>query len=714
VKDDSSASERIAIAATFVAEPIEQALAFWLSKLDMESRIEFAPYHQVLQELLDPSSLFSSNRRGVNVILARVEDWYRADSSAAELENNVREFISALAAFSFRSQVMLLVFICPSSAEPAKAALFKASEERIVSELGGIANVRVVCGAALNAAYSVDECFDPHADKIAHIPYTPLFFCALATSVARGVHALKNSGRYKAIVVDGDETLWSGICGEDGALGIRINAPRHSIQQFLAARHEAGMLICLCSRNNEDDVVAVFERRKNEMPLSREHFAAWRIDWRPKSDNIRSLSEELNIGLDSIVFIDDDPIACAEVRANCPEVLTLELPQPPETIPEFLDHLWLFDGVPGEGAGRTTQYQQARQREQLRLGSATFQEFLAGLRLKIGIVPLAPGDLPRVAELTHRTNQFNFTAIRRDQAQLSALCQSGCAECLVVRASDRFGDYGLVGAIICDEQTEDGFRVDTFLLSCRALGRGVEHRMLARLAEVAVQRSKRWIDIPFIRTQKNRPAFDFLEQVAAHCQAREIAPLLFRFAAARAAQLDFSAFVAQAAPAPQQAPPTRAVSPVLAVSAAKRAELYASIALELCDAQRIHAAIAAQMNARPRLDTEYVAPRTTDEEKIAQIFTELLGIDQIGVDDSFFDLGGHSLLATQMLSRLRAAFRVEVSPRLVFTSRFTVADLAAAIEEQSVEQVSSSEIAALLRELEALSDDEVSTLLSAK
>ncbi|MGH8727034.1 MAG: HAD-IIIC family phosphatase [Burkholderiales bacterium] len=663
MNDVSATSENIAIAATFVAEPVEQSLAFWLRTLGMESRVAFGPYNQIFQELLDPSSLLSRNQRGVNVLLVRVEDWRDAGSSAAELENNAHEFIRVLTAAASRSTVMHLVFLCPSS--PRSEALCKTAEDLIASQLRTISGLHVVPSSELAAAYPVDAYYDEHADRIGHIPFTPPFFSVLGTSIARKLHALKNGGRYKVIAVDGDQTLWDGICGEDGALGIRIDTARKAIQVFMVAQHKMGMLICLCSRNNEDDVAAVFDRRRDEMPLARAHFAGWRVNWKPKSDNIKSLAKELNLGLDSMVFIDDDPVVCAEVRAHCPEVLTLQLPQPPDANPRFLNHLWLFDRTADGGGERTAYYQHAKQREELRLASSTFEDFLAGLRLDINISPFAPQDLSRIAELTQRTNQFNFTTIRRNEAELQTLCRPGQAECFVVRVKDRFGDYGLVGVIILDARPENAFRIDTFLLSCRALGRGVEYKMLAALAEMVMRRGKCWIDVPFVQTPKNPPALDFLEHAAMQCKAQQTASN-FRFAAECAAKLDFGDFVAQPSGLAHEAPPSGETTAAGVPSAAQKASLYSSIALELCDAERIHAAISSQTHERPPLETAYVAPRTDDEEQIARIFSELLGVKQIGIRDNFFDLGGHSFQVVRMLTEIENAYGRRLSVAALF------------------------------------------------
>jgi FkbH-like protein len=709
---------KLAIAATFVAEPLEQPLLFWTRELELREEIVFAPYNQVFQELLDPTSLFASNRDGINVILARLEDW-QGEKPAHEIdarrqiERTVRDLLRALRSAIERSPASYLLCICPSSpsqlVDPERASFFEHMEELIVSELAEVPGVHALTSSELTAVYPVTEYYDPYTNKLAHIPFTPVFFTALGTMIARRSYALK-SAPYKVIAFDCDQTLWSGVCGEDGPTGIQIDPPRKALQQFLLRQQAVGMLLCLCSKNNEEDVLEVFARRP-EMPLRLEHIVSRRIYWRPKSENLKSLSQELQLGLDSFIFIDDDPVECAEVQARCPEVLTLQLPSDAQIIPRFLEHVWAFDHVKttAEDTKRTELYRQNATREQFRAESLTFEEFLDGLGLETQISAPEPHQLPRVAELTHRTNQFNLTTIRRSEAEMDTLCRSGESECLVVQVRDRFGDYGLVGVIIFQAGAK-AITVDTFLLSCRALGRGVEHRMLARLGEIAKERGLERVELSLVITPKNRPIQRFLDGIGAEFKKPAPNGLLFRFSA------EFAAAVASIAePSGDGAVETASVAGAAegyTGGAQAKAHLLTSIAAELYEAERIHKWTMAQTQTRPRLKTDFVEPRTSLERQLAEMYADLLGMDQVGVNDNFFELGGHSLLATQLLSRLRQEFQVDLSPRLLFTAEFTVAELAEAVVKQQANDVGGEEIAQILRTIEKLSDDEVMALLS--
>ena len=347
-------------------------------------------------------------------------------------------------------------------------ALFTRIEDWIVGELEPVSGICLL-GPADFDLYPIADYYDLRRDQLGHIPYTPAFFAALGTILSRKVHSLINPP-HKVVVLDCDNTLWKGVVGEEGVTGITIPPAWMALQRFMLKLAGQGFLLCLCSKNDEPDVLDVFDRRP-DMVLKREHLVSWRINWQPKSQNIRALAQELNLGLDSFIFIDDNPVECAEVRAGCPEVLTLRLPIDGD-IERFLRHVWAFDRhrVTSEDRHRTTMYKQEADRARFQRDAPTIDEFLAGLDLRVTISEPAPEQVDRVAQLTQRTNQFNFTTIRRNDGEIRRLAESGL-ECRAVEVRDRFGDYGLVGVMIFGGRGAE-LEIDTFLLSCRVLGRG--------------------------------------------------------------------------------------------------------------------------------------------------------------------------------------------------------------------------------------------------
>lgn len=651
-------SRRVCISATFTAEPIQTPLELLCNRVGLAAGIEFAPYNQVFQQLLDPGSGLARNAGGVNLILVRLEDWMGDAShewtpemtgAPARMAATANEFLDALRQSCQRCPAPHLIVLCPESGQAAGSGEFgnvnRQIRELFATEIPRISGAQWIPPEETARLYPVQRHDDPASNRMGHIPYTAEFYAALGLAAARRLHALWTAPR-KVIVLDCDNTIWSGVAGEDGPMGVAIDPARRYLQEFMLARSRQGFVLCLCSKNVEEDVFAVFEKRP-EMPLQLEHIAAHRINWRPKSENLAALAEELNLGIDSFIFVDDDPAVCAEVRVNRPEVLTVHLPADTGRIPSLLEHVWAFDrfSVTKEDAKRTESYKQNIQRERIRKSVSNFQDYLASLELQIDLRPLNDEDLPRVSQLTLRTNQFNCTTIRRSEPELGKLWRDGQLQGLTVRVSDRFGDYGLVGAVLFNVAGME-LTVDTFLMSCRALGRGVEHRMIAAIGEIAVERGCQTVAIPFAPTPKNRPAHDFLTaSFPQYAEQGEAGGQTFRPTGAVAAAL--VALQASEVPDEDGAPaPTLSATPATTVN---WAELY----YELYQPKQV-AEAAARVTARGNQPAPHAAPVSALEKHIAQVWEELFHLSPIGLEDDFFALGGDSFLAVRLFSQLEA------------------------------------------------------------
>ena len=673
--------QKIVITATFTSEPVEDSLSYWLKAMGFPDSIEFAQYNQVFQELLNPASLLATNQNGVNVVLVRFEDWEGSkNNTELTLEQTLRDFGHALKTAIKRSPIPYLVCICPPS-PTTDTALHERMQELLAANVGNIPSTYLIKSQDLTDIYPVENYYDPYGEELGHIPYTPAFFAALGTMLARKVLALKSSP-YKVIALDCDYTLWNGVCGEDGVKGVKIDAPFRALQEFIIRQQATGKLICLCSKNQPEDVFAVFEEHP-DMLLKVNHLVNWRINWQEKSQNLQSLAEELQLGLDSFIFIDDNPIECAEVRANCPEVLTLQLPQESEKIPQFLDHIWAFDQLQTtqEDQQRTNLYQQNIQRQRLQEDSLSFENFLAQLNLEIEIAPVETEQLTRVAQLTQRTNQFNLTTIRRSESQIKQFCSSGELDCQVVKVKDRFGDYGLVGLLLFTAQ-EDSLMVDTFLLSCRVLGRGIEHQILAYLGTIAQEKRLAKVELFYKPTPKNKPIWDFLTGIEKGLLQEKKDGVLFEFPAQVASETTFSPrsnLDSLDQKAKINLEKTTAKSDSLSYRILNY-QFFENIAQNLYNPELILQEIACQQQRQRQLDGEFVAPRTPLEKAIASLFIEVLKLDRVGIDDDFFELGGDSIRGAILINKLQAQLS-EIIHFVVLFDQKTVRGLAAYLEE---------------------------------
>ncbi len=648
------ASILIQITASFTAEPLEEPLAFWLHTLGINARCRFSGYRQVFQEALDPQSSSARNEHGVNVFLIQ--------SDAVD----AAEFERALQTLAGNSPAPAIVILCPTRNDPTT----QVAEVELVDRLRRISNTQVVGSLDLLRRYPVDEVFDTIAEEAGDIPYTDSTFAAIATVVVRGISAAKRRP-YKVIVLDCDNTLWNGIVGEDGVDGITITDGHRALQNFMLQQRDHGMLLCLCSKNNRDDVERVFDDR-TDMLLRSGHIVASEINWNPKSENVRRLAHHLNLGLDSFVFLDDNAAEVAEVALNCPEVTTLKLPEDPHDFAEFLEHVWAFDskGTTSEDAARSDFYQQEYERNAAIAKSSSFVDFLRSLDLRTQIHPPDDKDFSRISQLTARTNQFNANPVPRSESELRHHLQENGLTCLAVRAADRFGDYGLVG-VVAYRCEADLLVADTFLLSCRALGKGVDRAMIIELGKAAFACDATNIDIPFTPTERNHPCRDFLESIAEARKSSDArAALGFRISARDAAALS----LLPDRPAAKEAPELGAGT-ASQIGSAFGGDLAQQIATVLRRPADIVARARSNSHARPDLPQPFVAAKTDAEKKLVAIWSEVLGIDGIGRYDDFAQLGGNSLAATRVLSRAWDAFGVKLPLDAIFETPI-LADLA--------------------------------------
>jgi FkbH-like protein len=348
---------------------------------------------------------------------------------------------------------------------------------------------------------------------VARMRLSPSGLAALAELIAG--HAVAARGAAcKVAAVDLDGVMWGGVVGEAGLRGIELGEEGvglafQDFQRELLRLRDIGILLALCSKNNPQDASEVFERHP-AMVLRREHFSAERVNWQDKATNLRELAGELGLGLDSFLFLDDSPIERDWVRRALPEVVVPELPEDPAERPALLRSMPSFRRIALTDAdrGRAVAYHAERDRRAFSATASSFEEFLASLEQQATIEPVSDASLARAAQLCQRTNQFNLTTRRYDAAELERMLGEDDVELYTLAVSDRFGDSGITGLAIL-RLSDEAAEIDTFLMSCRILGRRLEDALLAFLAERAGARGAHLLIGRFEPTAKNAQAGDF-------------------------------------------------------------------------------------------------------------------------------------------------------------------------------------------------------------
>ena len=319
----------------------------------------------------------------------------------------------------------------------------------------------------------------------------------------------------KCIVLDADNTLWGGIVGEDGPDGIALG-PQYPGSAFVAwqkrllAFRERGLLLALCSKNDEASVAEVLDSHPHQV-LKREHFSAQRVNWEPKPDNLRALAAELNLGLDAFLFVDDSPHECHAVRSALPDVAVVQAPAHPLALVTCLDaepRLELFRRT-DEDRRRADMYAQEAARRTVAASAASPEDYLRSLGMVLRFFEDAAAHVPRIAQLTQKTNQFNLTTRRYTEAEIEAAVAAGDARVWAFALRDAFGDSGLVGVAVGRLAEPQVLELEAFLMSCRVIGRKAEEAFLTRLLLQAAEAGATTARADYFPTPKNGLVADF-------------------------------------------------------------------------------------------------------------------------------------------------------------------------------------------------------------
>lgn len=315
-------------------------------------------------------------------------------------------------------------------------------------------------------------------------PFKKNFLNLYAKDISKVANAINGLSK-KCLVLDCDNTLWKGIVGEDGIHGIKLDKYEfpgnifYDFQQSLLSLHKKGVILALCSKNNSQDVWDVIDNHKCGV-IRRDHIAASRINWDDKATNIASLSKELNLGLDSFVFVDDSQMECELVKSILPMVTVLKVPSDLHSYPQLLLRDGLFDTptISNEDYNRTLMYQQELTRKTFSETFDKLEDYLRSLGLEVIIKPADINDIPRVSQLTQKTNQFNLSVKRYSENDIQMFVGSPDSSVFSAHVNDKFGNYGLTGVFIATKKQSTGL-IDSYLLSCRILSRKIEYAFLS-------------------------------------------------------------------------------------------------------------------------------------------------------------------------------------------------------------------------------------------
>ena len=525
---------RMAILRSFSVEPVVPVVRAGAFTAGIELEVRLSGFNAYMQELLETDGALRRFQPDVTVLAVHGMDiapdlWhdYTGLDSAGRtraIERVCAHFRDCIEAFRRGFNGHLIVhnleqptFQCAgvldTQAVDNQRAAFHEINTRLRKMAGEHRGVYVLDYDALVARHGREPWTDRRKWVTMRMPVAASRLISIADEWLRFLHPL--TGKVvKALAVDLDNTLWGGVLGEDGVHGIRLGreypgAAFLELQRALVDLHRRGIMLAIASKNNDDEAWNAVSTHEG-MLLKPAHFAARRIGWGSKADSLREIATELNIGLGAIAFLDDNPVERQQMRMQLPEVHVIELPDDVLQYAQAVRDCPLFERLQlsDEDRKRNEFYADQKKREELIARCATTEDFLRSLRQVAEIAPAGPATIARVAQLTQKTNQFNLTTRRYTETAVAELAARDDAEVFSIRITDTFNDNGITGVAIL-RYTSQCCEIDTFLLSCRVIGRSVETALLSFVCAQARRRGVARLLGSYIPTAANAPAADF-------------------------------------------------------------------------------------------------------------------------------------------------------------------------------------------------------------
>lgn len=516
----------VGLAGSITLEPLEPFLGAHLLGKGFRPEIITGPFNQIHQACLDYKSVLGREKLQAIVIVWRIEDMFPAllarclDNPAdamPTLLSEIRGLVDAIARLRKAFHGTIVVSTPPYPSMPGYEPLdmgqaaagmtaFNAISQFFTQEIMKAERVRLFDLQAHMLSYGMKNAHDARKWHLYRNPYAEGFWQEAGRGIGRIIAAEKVSPK-KCVVLDLDNTLWGGIIGEDGLAGIQLGdefpgKAYRDFQRYLLHLKSKGVLLAVASKNNPEDAYEVFDKH-DAMMLTRKDIAVFEIHWESKVESIKRIAKKINIGLDSLVFVDDSPKEIGEVRERMPEVACVTVPEELAEYPALLSNTDFFDfaEVTEEDRKRTEMLAADGLRQQVQ-ETMPEEEFRKSLQLKIDVFSAEKQHLARVTQLINKTNQFNLTTVRRTQDEVEALAGAGDSLVLGMDIRDKYGEYGLVGVAILMKEGKSCL-IDTLLMSCRVLGRGAEETFIAKLAEAAKSLGCAEMRGKYVATQKN-------------------------------------------------------------------------------------------------------------------------------------------------------------------------------------------------------------------
>jgi len=524
----------ISVLRNITIEPIEPYLCYYAYQMGFNAQVVFGGSDNIVQESIADDSLFTKETDSVLIFMKLEAVSWQLARNFAELKPSqvrsevvrIQEHIArVLTGICRQTDAMILwhgfelpinpsLGIWDSQINNGQIAVIQQLNDCLKDQLRERTNAYYVDINLCLSRLGATGFYDLRYWHLGRSPYTRKALNELAFEEFKFIRSLMGKNK-KCLVLDCDNILWGGVIGEDGLSGIKLgkNYPGSSyyeFQQEIVNLYNRGILIALCSKNNEPDVEEVFQKHP-DMLLKKEHIATFQINWQDKATNLRQIAVDLNIGLDSIVFIDDSEFEVNLIREMLPEVESLLLSK--ERAVEYRDLLashGLFDTLTfsAEDRNRGAMYQAEGTRKKLKKQVTDLESYYKSLEMVVYINFADEFSIPRIAQQTQKTNQFNLTTRRYSEANIKAYMESEISDVIYLRLIDKFGDSGIVGTSIL-KYDDDRAIFDTFLLSCRVLGRGVENAFIAQILKLAKKRNCKWAIGEYYATRKNIQVRDF-------------------------------------------------------------------------------------------------------------------------------------------------------------------------------------------------------------